>query len=63
MNLFTRYTFSWQQIGLIKLTALCFGIAIGAYWQELFQPYLWIFILVAVTTGGYVGLVWLKQSK
>jgi len=61
MNIFSNSTFTWWQIGLFKLSVLTFGIAIGAYWQDVFLPYLTPLLVVAVVSGLYVAYVYFKQ--
>lgn len=61
MNIFSNSTFTWWQIGLFKLSALTFGIAIGAYWQAVFLPYLTTLLAVAVVSGLYIAYVYFKQ--
>ncbi len=61
MNLFKTKSMHWWELGLIKFVALCFGVAIGANWPDLFGPYKLALLLV----GGVVGLcafyLWLKE--
>lgn len=61
MNLFKPTTFSWWQLGLLKWTALSFGIVIGATWPEVFAPYAMPLLIVAVLAGLYVTIVWMKK--
>ena len=61
MNIFSNSTFTWWQIGLFKLSVLTFGIAIGAYWQDVFLPYFTTLLVVAVVSGLYVAYVYFKQ--
>ena len=61
MDMLKNSTFTWWQVGLFKLSVVTFGIAIGAYWQAVFLPYLTALLVVAVVSGLYVGYVWLKQ--
>jgi len=61
MNIFSNSTFTWWQIGLFKLSVLTFGIAVGAYWQEIFSQYLTTLLVVAVLSGIYVAYVWFNQ--
>ena len=61
MNIFSNSTFTWWQTGLFKLSALTFGIAIGAYWPEVFAQYLTALLVIALASGLYVGYVYFKQ--
>jgi len=61
MDILRNSTFTWWQIGLFKLSVLTFGIAVGAYWQDVFSPYLTTLLVVAIVSGLYVGYVWFKQ--
>ena len=61
MDILKDSTFTWWQVGIFKLSFVPFGIAIGAYWQAVFLPYLTALLVVAVVSGLYVGYVWLKQ--
>jgi hypothetical protein len=54
-----RYTF-WQ-IGLLKLAMLSLGIAIGAYWPEVFLPYLTHLLILTLLLGIYLAVVYFRQ--
>ncbi|MDP3957894.1 MAG: hypothetical protein Q8Q36_00315 [bacterium] len=61
-NIFFRSgSYAWWQFGLFKLSLLSFGIAIGAYWQEVFLPYVAWFVVAGAVFGLYVAYVWIKQ--
>jgi hypothetical protein len=61
MKIFKKYTYSWWQIGIFKLSLLCFGVTIGAYWQYVFLPYLPIILGGGVVLGFYVMAISLRQ--
>ena len=61
MNIFKNYTYSWWQVGLLKLALLCFGVVIGAYWHEVFSQYFTILLVVGVILAIYIGFVSLKD--
>ena len=61
MNIFSNSTFTWWQVGLFKLSVLTFGVAVGAYWSEVFSKYLTALLVVAVASGLYVAYVYFKQ--
>ena len=40
MNPFRSYTLEWWQIGLLKISMIAFGIALGATWPGVFAGWL-----------------------
>jgi len=62
MNFFESSTLTWWQIGLVKLCLLCFGVAIGAYWSEIFLPYIGLLITIGVVLGIYLSVIWFSQN-
>ncbi len=60
MNIFKNYTFSWWQVGILKLALLCFGLAIGSYWPEVFSQYTKLLVIIGVASAIYIGLITLK---
>ena len=63
MNLLKSFTLKWWQGSLLKISMLAAGIAIGAYWYNIFMPYLTWLIVIAVVLGAYVSYVWWKQVR
>ena len=61
MNPFKSYTFTWWQIGVFKLALLAIGVAIGAYWHQLFEANLVALLVVAILASAYIAYVSLKQ--
>ena len=53
MNLFKSYTFTWWQMGILKLALLAAGATIGAYWHDFFGSNLITLIVVWVVAGIY----------
>ncbi len=62
MSIFRKYTYSWWQIGLFKLALLSIGIAIGAYWHEVFSTRLALLLAIGVVLGIYLVFVSLGQQ-
>ncbi len=63
MNLFKSYTFTWWQIGILKLALLSLGAVIGAYWHDFFGDHLVTFIIITIITSVIIMIISLKQSK
>ena len=63
MNLFKSYTFTWWQIGILKLALLSLGAVIGAYWYDFFGANLAAFIIIAVIASIIIMFISLKQVK
>ncbi len=61
MRLFKNVNFQWWQVSLLKLSVLAIGMAIGAYWSELFAQYAQILVIVGVVIGLYIFIIWSKQ--
>jgi hypothetical protein len=61
MTLFKNYTFTWWQVGILKLAVLLFGIAIGANWPVFFAAYTLKLVLVAVVLVIYLLYVCFKK--
>ena len=61
MNIFKTFVLLWWQVGLLKITLLALGIAIGAHWSTFFSRYIAVLLVVAVAAGGYISYVWFMQ--
>jgi hypothetical protein len=61
MNPFESFWLTWWQAGLLKLSMVALGLAVGSTWPEVFaglQTLLWVLFVVP---GFYLSYVWLKQ--
>ena len=61
LNLFKTFSLKWWHAGIFKVGMLATGIAVGAYWHEIFGGYLQELIVVAVVSLAYVSYVWWDQ--
>lgn len=57
MRIIRDYTYTVWQVGALKFAMLSMGVAIGAYWQEIFLPYaIWLFG-VGLALGVYMAYI------
>ena len=61
MNIFKNYTFTWWQVGILKVSVVCIGVAIGANWPEVFVQYTTALIGIAVVLGIYLVVISFKK--
>lgn len=61
MKIFKQYTYQWWEMGLFKAALLFIGIAIGAYWQTAFLPYISTLLIVGIALGLYMLFVSLRR--
>ena len=60
MKLFKHYTYAWWQVGILKLSLLLLGVAIGAYWWDCFVDYVAIIATVGIVLALYMAYVSFK---
>ena len=61
MNIFKNYNFTWWQAGILKVSVVCIGVAIGANWPDVFAPYTVLLVLIAVVLGLYLTFITFKK--
>jgi hypothetical protein len=61
MNPFKSFCLTWWQAGLWKLAMVSFGLALGANWPHVVEPWTGRLLLLTLLAGGYVGAAWLMQ--
>lgn len=62
-TLFSRRSYDWWQLGLLKLAVLLIGIAIGATWQDVFAPHIVAIAVIGVAVGLYCAFAWFRSSR
>lgn len=62
MNIFKTTTFTWYQIGALKWSVFLIGIAVGAWWPEVFAQYAKLLLAGGLILAAYVGYAWMKQK-
>ena len=62
---FKNYSFSWWQLGLLKIYMIAAGVLIGVYFTDLFSKNLAIVFLrvIFILPVIYLTLISLKQIK
>lgn len=61
MDIFRNYTFTWWQVGILKLALLSLGVAIGSYFANTLLPYFPVLIILALMLGIYIAFVSFRQ--
>ncbi len=61
MTVFKDYTFAWWQLGLLTLSMVALGLAIGSTWPGVFSGWRYSLLILFVVPAFYVSYVWLKQ--
>jgi hypothetical protein len=61
MNIFKSFTLTWWQGAFFKWGIFLLGIAVGAYWSQLFLTYVSALLVIAAIFLSYVTYIWLMQ--
>ena len=61
MNIFKSFTMKWWQVVIFKVSIVALGVVIGAYWNQIFSPFIIPLIITALVCGVYVCYIWWKQ--
>jgi hypothetical protein len=59
--LFQPITFTWWQVGLLKLSLVSLGVVVGSTWPGLFVGWRDLLLVLFVVPAFYVTYVWLTQ--
>lgn len=54
MKIFISRTFTWWQVGILKLALLSLGAAIGAFWSDFFGANIGILLAIAIVLSVYL---------
>jgi hypothetical protein len=61
LTVFKSCTFTWWQMGLLKLSLLSSGIFVGSIWPGVFVSWRGLLAVFFVVPAFYVNYVWLTQ--
>ena len=61
MTLFKSKLMDWWEMGLVKFSVICIGIAIGANWHDVFMKFTLTLIGLGLVAGLYSLYLWLKK--
>jgi hypothetical protein len=62
MKLTKTYSIKWWQGSIFKITMLALGVAVGAYWSDIFLVYFEELILIAAAGTLYLLLIVYKSK-
>ncbi len=61
MDFFKAKTMQWWEIVLVKIAVFCLGVAAGAYWANIFSPYVLVLAIVGLVLGLFMFFSWFKK--
>jgi hypothetical protein len=61
MNPFKSFELTWWQAGLLKVSMLCLGLAVGSTWPGAFAGWREVLLVLFVVPAFYLSYVALKQ--
>jgi len=61
MKIFRNYTYSWWNMGILKLTLLSIGILVGVHWYGFFLKNLFLFQALAGVLAIYIISITFKK--
>lgn len=61
MNPFKSFRLTWWQGGLLKLSMVSLGLAVGSTWPGIFAGWRLPLFVLFVVPAFYMSYVWLKQ--
>lgn len=59
--MFKNSSLTWWQMGILKLSLLSIGVAIGSQWAEIFLPYAAWLAGVGIVLGLYIAFAWFRK--
>lgn len=62
MNIFSSWTFTWWQAGLLKSCCVSGGILLALYFSEYLAPFIMLWWVVFVSTAVYFLYLFIKHE-
>ena len=61
MDIFKARTMQWWEIALVKGAVFFVGVAVGAYWADIFVPYALILVIIGLVLGLFMLFSWFRK--
>lgn len=61
MRIFKSFTMTWWQVGIFKVSMICFGIILGAYFAAFFLRWIVLITLLFAVPAVYLIRLWGSQ--
>lgn len=58
---FKSFTFTWWQVGLLKLSLLSLGVLVGSTWPGVFLGWREVLVVLFVVPAFYITYLWFRQ--
>ncbi len=58
---FKSFTFTWWQVGLLKLSLLSLGVLVGSPWPGVFLGRREVLVVLFVVPAFYITYLWFRQ--
>ena len=62
MKIFRTWTFSWWQVGVLKVCLISFGILLGLYFHEYLVTLVWLWWTLFMVTTTYFVARFVRES-
>ena len=61
MRIFKSVMLAWWEVGVIKLTVWCFGLAVGATFAQAVAPFVPALLVIGAICAVWALALWLRK--